>query len=234
MSLDKLKTRARNLQRAMQAMLQQPIKLSQAYELIANEEGFANWDTACAMLQPAKPEKDDSSLTGVSLYTNSHPDEFSLNGMIPGDQRWLTLIDAIPSKPVMLTVITGPTGSGKSSLANAIITRRTRALSVLRKGPPTPADELDFAKLVKSALRQSPHIMYTGETRTLEHVKSVVEIWKTGTSVITTLQGDEKQPLHEMLKKAVPGVETLDEYDSFKNQKGMEYFHLHLDKSSLQ
>lgn len=234
MSIDKLKTRARNLQRAMQEMLKQPVKLSLAYELIAKEEGFQNWDTACSMLKATAPQKADSFFTGVSLYTNFHQDELSPNSMIPSDQRWLSLLEAIPSKPVMLTVITGPAGSGKSSLANAIITRRTSVLSVLRKGPPTPADELNFSKIVKSALRMAPHIIYTGETRTLEHVKSMVDIWKTGTSVITTLRGDEKQPLHEMLMKAIPGVDSLDEYASFKDPKGMELFHLHLDASALK
>ncbi|WP_338924507.1 glyoxalase superfamily protein (plasmid) [Pseudomonas silesiensis] len=67
MLLDKLKTRARNLQRAMQEALKQPIKLSLAYELIAKEEGFENWDTACAMLQPAAPVETVKS--GASVIT---------------------------------------------------------------------------------------------------------------------------------------------------------------------
>lgn len=44
------KNRATNLKRAIQDILGTPIKLSQAYEILAREEGYQNWDTASALL----------------------------------------------------------------------------------------------------------------------------------------------------------------------------------------
>ena len=49
------KNRASNLKRAIDDILGTPIKLSQAYELLAREEGYKNWDTASAFISKELP-----------------------------------------------------------------------------------------------------------------------------------------------------------------------------------
>lgn len=227
MSLDKMKTRARNLQRAMQAMLQQPIKLSQAYELIAKEEGFSNWDSACAMLQPAEPRKVSLS-SCLNLRNNWHHNEYSFERMVMDNKSLLTVVDLIPSAQ-SLTVITGTSGSGKSSLANSIMMRRVaRITEAFKENASTHAQALTLGRAMTAAILSKPPIVLMDELRTFESVRAAVEAVKSGASVITTMFGSKKQPLHEALIEAVPGAEWLSEFEAFHELSSMNWVHMHL------
>ncbi|WOF81755.1 hypothetical protein P5704_028280 (plasmid) [Pseudomonas sp. FeN3W] len=61
------KNRASNLKRAIQDILGTPIKLSQAYEILAREEGYQNWDTASALLLKEQPPTNNEQSTYATL-----------------------------------------------------------------------------------------------------------------------------------------------------------------------
>lgn len=222
MSLDKMKTRARNLQRAMHDLLKQPIKLSLAYELIAKEEGYLNWDTACAMLQPAAPRRYDLP-SSITLRKTWHDPAFSLDRMIVDNQSLSTVRDAIQARQMMLIVISGPTGSGKSSLAKSMLTGSVDKIAEI-----DPHDS-HFPVKYRAALLRAVDIIYFTEMTTLECFKAAVEAATTGYTVVTTLHGANQLPLLEMLREAIPGVENLNEHKLFHEGKGMTLLHMHLD-----
>lgn len=228
MSMDKLKTRARNLQRAMQEALKQPVKLSLAYELVAKEEGYPNWDTACAMLQPASPRKFDLP-TSITLRKTWHDQAFSMDRVIEENPSLSSVLDAISARPVMLMVISGKSGSGKSSLAEAMLMTyggRVGKIDTCDIASSQPGSRL--SDRAHSVFRMAPDIIFISELRTPDHVKLAVEAVATGHTVLTTIWGSENQPFHEMLMQAVRGVEALPEFELLQNG-GMNCLHMHLD-----
>ena len=109
------------------------------------------------------------------------------------------------TKPRGLVLVTGPTGSGKSTTLAAIIDEinRTRADHILtiedpiefvhkhkgcivnqrEIGPDTPS----FAAALKAALRQDPDVILVGEMRDLETISTALTAAETGHLVFGTL-----------------------------------------------
>lgn len=228
MSSGTLKTRARNLQRAMQELLNQPVKLSHAYEMIAKDEGFENWDTASPTLK--KRELAASPMTNTVPWTlvshQRHPDGFSLERIIAEKPLVGVALDLI-SKNISLTVITGLTGSGKSSFASAMICREIKACT--RPLDLSKIHSDDFEKVMPAALRSDPDVVFVGEMRTIAHVEQAVSAVRSGHRVIATMHGAKGRALYESLCSAIPGIWTSEVAEGFRSHAGWNHHHIHIE-----
>lgn len=104
-----------------------------------------------------------------------------------------------------IVLLTGPTGSGKSSTLAAIIDRinETKAYHIVTIEDPIEflhnhkmstinqrevgADTRDFATALRAALRQAPKVILVGEMRDLETAEIALEAAETGHLVLSTL-----------------------------------------------
>jgi type IV pilus assembly protein PilB len=121
------------------------------------------------------------------------------------DQRSLEIVRNMASRPFGLILVTGPTGSGKSTTLYSMLAERNdpgvnistaedpieyslpgiTQVQVLReKG-------MDFASILRSFLRQDPDVILVGETRDKETAKTAIEAALTGHLVLTTLHTND-------------------------------------------
>ena len=126
---------------------------------------------------------------------------------IPGfDQLGLpkTLEDIVPLRNGIV-LVTGPTGSGKSSTLAAIVDlmNRTRAIHILTIEDPIEfihqhkkatihqrelhSDTPSFGLALRAALRQAPKVILVGEMRDRETIEIALEASETGHLVMSTL-----------------------------------------------
>ena len=110
-----------------------------------------------------------------------------------------------PNKPKGLILVTGPTGSGKSTTLAAIIDRinSERAVHIITIEDPVEyihshkqaivnqreigADTKSFATALKYVLRQDPDVIMVGEMRDLETIQAALTAAETGHLVFATL-----------------------------------------------
>jgi twitching motility protein PilT len=115
------------------------------------------------------------------------------------------VIEEICAKPRGLVLVTGPTGSGKSTTLAAMIDKinRERHEHIITIEDPVEflhshkscivnqrelhADTHSFANSLKSALRQDPDVVLIGEMRDLETIESALRIAETGHLTFGTL-----------------------------------------------
>ena len=104
-----------------------------------------------------------------------------------------------------IVLLTGPTGSGKSSTLAAVIDRinETKSYHIVTIEDPIEflhnhknctinqrevgADTKDFASALRAALRQAPKVILVGEMRDLETTEIALEAAETGHLVLSTL-----------------------------------------------
>jgi len=119
-----------------------------------------------------------------------------------GLRDWeLTKFDHILSYPNGIILVTGPTGSGKSTtLYTALSELNTEAVNIITIEDPVEANipginqvqvnpkaDLTFANALRSILRQDPDIIMVGEIRDAETAQIAVQASITGHLVVSTL-----------------------------------------------
>lgn len=115
------------------------------------------------------------------------------------------IIQQLCEKPRGLILVTGPTGSGKSTTLAAMIDKinRDRREHILTIEDPIEflhnhkncvvnqrevnADTHGFAQALRTALRQDPDVVLVGEMRDLETIESALRIAETGHLTLATL-----------------------------------------------
>lgn len=121
------------------------------------------------------------------------------------DEETLQIVRDMASRPFGLILVTGPTGSGKSTTLYSILAERndpgvnistaedpieyslggiTQVQVIREKG-------MDFASILRAFLRQDPDIILVGETRDKETAKTAIEAALTGHLVLTTLHTND-------------------------------------------
>jgi type IV pilus assembly protein PilB len=119
-------------------------------------------------------------------------------GLLRGEQ---TLLEEALNQPQGLILVTGPTGSGKSTTLHAMVmARKSRGVNVVTIEDPieyqlpditqvqvdTKAG-LTFASCLRAVLRQDPDVILVGEIRDLETAEIACQASLTGHLVLTTL-----------------------------------------------
>ncbi|MFZ9881350.1 MAG: GspE/PulE family protein, partial [Phycisphaerales bacterium] len=139
-------------------------------------------------------------------------------GLRPDDlEKFRTIIN----KPNGIVVVTGPTGSGKTTTLYAALNElNDPGVKILTAEDPVEYDvagliqcqvnldqELTFAKLLRSFLRQDPDIILVGEIRDLETAQIAIQASLTGHLVLTTLHTNDAPST--VLRLVDLGVETF-------------------------
>jgi general secretion pathway protein E len=114
-------------------------------------------------------------------------------------------VDRLIREPHGIVLVTGPTGSGKTTTLYAALSRLPRgmlnmmtvedpieyALDGVGQTQVNPKIELDFARALRAILRQDPDIIMIGEIRDLETAQIAVQASLTGHLVLATLHTND-------------------------------------------
>ncbi len=117
----------------------------------------------------------------------------------------LEIFKTMINKPNGIVIVTGPTGSGKTTTLYAALNELNQPdTKILTAEDPVEYDidglvqcqvnhdqELTFAKLLRSFLRQDPDIILVGEVRDLETAQISIQASLTGHLVFTTLHTND-------------------------------------------
>ncbi|MEB3307792.1 MAG: GspE/PulE family protein [Cyanobacteriota bacterium] len=111
------------------------------------------------------------------------------------------ILRAVGSRPYGMVLVTGPTGSGKSTTLYGLLAERNDpainistvedpieySLGGINQTQVNREKGLDFNTALRAFMRQDPDVMLVGETRDLETAKTAIEAALTGHLVLTTL-----------------------------------------------
>jgi len=137
-------------------------------------------------------------------------------GFPPADaQRW----DALTNRPYGIILVTGPTGSGKTTtLYTTLKALATNEVNVCTVEDPIemveasfnqmqvqPGIDLSFADGVRALMRQDPDIIMVGEIRDLATAEMAIQAALTGHLVLSTLHtNDAPSAIMRLLELGVP------------------------------
>ncbi|WP_088894405.1 GspE/PulE family protein [Leptolyngbya ohadii] len=121
------------------------------------------------------------------------------------DEETLHIVQEMVSRPFGLILVTGPTGSGKTTtLYSALAERNDPGVNISTAEDPIEYSlpgltqvqvirekGMDFASILRAFLRQDPDVILVGETRDKETAKTAIEAALTGHLVLTTLHTND-------------------------------------------
>jgi type IV pilus assembly protein PilB len=121
------------------------------------------------------------------------------------DPDALALVRELGSKPFGMILVTGPTGSGKSTTLYSLLAERNDpGINISTVEDPIEytmpgitqcqvnRDKgFDFATALRAFMRQDPDVLLVGETRDLETAKTAIEAALTGHLVLSTLHAND-------------------------------------------
>jgi type IV pilus assembly protein PilB len=113
----------------------------------------------------------------------------------------LELVRTLGSKPFGMILVTGPTGSGKSTTLYSLLAERNEpginistvedpieyTLPGITQCQVNREKGFDFSTALRAFMRQDPDVLLVGETRDQETAKTAIEAALTGHLVLTTL-----------------------------------------------
>ncbi|MDY7022776.1 MAG: GspE/PulE family protein, partial [Cyanobacteriota bacterium] len=140
----------------------------------------------------------------VLRILDSSSTQLGLDKLITDDET-LAMVRETASRPFGLILVTGPTGSGKSTSLYSILAERNDpeinistaedpieyALPGITQCQVIREKDLTFANILRAFLRQDPDVLLVGETRDLETAKTAIEAALTGHLVLTTLHTND-------------------------------------------
>jgi len=126
-------------------------------------------------------------------------------GQLGMDDATLAHMDRLIKEPHGIVLVTGPTGSGKTTTLYAALSRLdTAALNVMTVEDPIEYDldgisqtpinariDMSFARALRTILRQDPDVVMIGEIRDLETAQIAVQASLTGHLVFATLHTND-------------------------------------------
>jgi twitching motility protein PilT len=151
--------------------------------------------------------------------------------LIPADIKTLeelgipSALHSLTEKPRGLVLITGPTGSGKSTTLAALIDEinRTRSEHILTIEDPVEfvhrhkrcivnqreigPDAPSFAEALRAALREDPDVILLGEMRDLETISTAITAAETGHLVFGTLHTQSAPSTVDRIIDAFPAAQ---------------------------
>jgi len=135
----------------------------------------------------------------MRLLDKGHLDVTLGKGSLAFDESTLLAIDKVMKIPAGIIVMSGPTGSGKSTTLNAILREmNTPDVNILTLENPVE-DEIpgvthcdlkhpgEFKPMIASFMRSDPDIILMGEVRDIESAELAIEAAVTGHKVLTTI-----------------------------------------------
>jgi type IV pilus assembly protein PilB len=121
------------------------------------------------------------------------------------DPETLESVRDMACRPFGLILVTGPTGSGKSTTLYSILAERNDpgvnistaedpieyALPGINQVQVIREKGMNFASILRAFMRQDPDVILVGETRDVETAKTAIEAALTGHLVMTTLHAND-------------------------------------------
>ncbi|WP_204139103.1 GspE/PulE family protein [Halomicronema sp. CCY15110] len=121
------------------------------------------------------------------------------------DEESLKIVREMASRPYGLILVTGPTGSGKTTTLYSLLSERNDpginistaedpieyALPGITQVQVIREKGMNFASILRAFLRQDPDVILVGETRDPETAKTAIEAALTGHLVLTTLHTND-------------------------------------------
>ena len=136
----------------------------------------------------------------VLRLLDSSSTQLGLDKLITNPEA-LELVRTLGSKPFGMILVTGPTGSGKSTTLYSLLAERNDpginistvedpieyTLPGITQCQVNREKGFDFSTALRAFMRQDPDVLLVGETRDLETAKTAIEAALTGHLVLTTL-----------------------------------------------